>query len=172
MLEVKVSNRDSYLNISPSCLGSVGMLSSIFYRQVYTAQCIDKLEINLVSFTTGADSRNLLANGCAGQLPLFPPPKKATVHRGRRSRAAKVSTCPHACFEARSRPPGPPGFYFQYQLPQKCRAPWESLPTSAISPGPTTPLVPQLSCGKSAFPFWPHWSPELSEFPGPPAAWL
>lgn len=128
---------DSYLNISPFRLCSVGMLSSIFYSQVYTAQCIDKLELNLVSFTTGADSRNLLANGRAGQLPLFPPPKNVTVHRGRRSRAAEISTCPHACFEARSRLPVPPGFHFQYQLLQKCRAPWESHPTTAISPRPT-----------------------------------
>ena len=100
MPEVKVSNADSYLNISPFCLCSVGMLSSIFYRQVYTAQCIDKLEINLVSFSTGADSGNLLANWRAGQLPLFPPPKNVTVHRGQRSKAAKIFTCSHAYSEA------------------------------------------------------------------------
>ena len=131
MLEVKVSNRDSYLNISPSCLGSVGMLSSIFYRQVYTAQCIDKLEINLVSFTTGvapeisSQTGALASCPCShhprrrpcteageAEQPRFPPAhmrasKLAHDHRGRLGSTSSISSRRSAEHRGKASPPLP-----------------------------------------------------------------
>ena len=127
--------------------------------QTYTAECIDKLQINLVSFSTGADSRNLLGKGA--HQPAVPVP--TTQERDRAPRLEKQSSqdfhLPTCVLRS---------------LLMTTYAIWVPLPVSApakvqnIVGKPPPPLPSQLLFGKSSFPFLAtlFGVPSTLNFPG------